>query len=303
MNKENNEENQKFLKLSKITKEKGTKKLVPLNDHAFKRMFGEKGCEPQLITLLNGLTNRTGVKAVKKITIEEKKIPREDYGDKEIRLDVLATSDKGEQFNIEAQLRNVDMGPRGVFYAARLLTKSVKKGQNYEEMKKVIMIIIFGTQSEKRDNYKGYCKHDTINKYTEKYEFVLPKFDSLENKDLNNPQHRCLMFLSHKTDEKMREKVMKMEPKLAKAQKIMDHINRDTEEKELYEMRELVKMDIKNARKNDIEEGIGIGKEEGIIKVALNSIKENIPIKTIIKITGLPTEKIQKLKEEYESNK
>ena len=74
------------------------------------------------------------------------------------------------------------------------------------------------------------------------------------------------MFLSDKTDEKMREKVIKMEPGLAKAQKIMDYINSSPEEIELYENRELTRMDIKSAKRRDIQEGIEIGEEKGIIK-------------------------------------
>ena len=255
MNKENNNCNE------------NNNRLIPLNDHAFKKMFGSEGCEPQLMTLINGLTGRTGEQAVKNITIQENEIPRELYGDKQIKLDIIAKTDKGEQFNIEAQIKNVDMKPRSVYYTSKLLNKSVKKGEDYSKMNEVIMITIFGSTSKERDNYKGYYKHDKINEYSEKYEFNLPKFDKLKEKDLNNPQHRCLMFLSHNTDEKMRKKVIKMEPNLAKAQEIMDYINSSPKEIELYEMRELVKMDTINARKNDLqegkEEGIKIGEEKG----------------------------------------
>jgi len=286
---------------------KKNKKLIPLNDHAFKRMFGEKGCEEQLITLINGLTKRTGKKAIKKIKILEKEIPRELYNDKEIRLDILAKTDKGEQFNIEAQLRNVDMTSRGVFYSSKLLNKSVKKGEDYTTMKEVVMITIFASTSKKRDNYQGYYKHSRINEYSEKYEFVLTKFDKIENKDINNPQHRCLMFLSHKTPEKMRKEVIKMDPPLAKAQKIMDYINSSPKEIELYEMRELTKMDIKNARKNDLQEGIEIGKEKGIeigekkgikkgkIEIAVRMKNKGFSVENIAEITGLNIEFIKKL--------
>ena len=94
-----------------------------------------------------------------------------------------------------------------------------------------------------------------------------------------------------------------MDSELGKAQEILDHINSSPEEIELYEMRELVKMDIKNARERDMQEGIEIGKEEEKIEIALTSIKENIPTKTISKVTGLSAKKIQKLKQEQEKIK
>jgi len=319
-----------------MAREDNTKKiLVPLNDHAFKRMFGEYGCESQLIVLLNGLMNRTGECAIKKLTIIEKEIPREQYADKEIRLDVVAITDEGEQFNIEAQLRNVDTDSRFIFYGARQLTHSVGKGQDYNLMKKVRVITILGSQSKERDKNKGYYKYEKSNEFLERYEFSLPLFENLENKDINNPRHRCLMFLSDKTDDKMRKKVIKMEPEFAKAQETLNHINSSPEEIELYEMRELVKMDIKNAKERDIQEGkelgieigigigrelvkmdiknakerdiqegkelgIEIGREEEKIEIVLISIKENLPIKTISKITGLSTEEIEKIKKEQE---
>jgi len=54
-------------------KDNKIKILVPLNDHAFKRSFGEKGCEPQLSVLLNGLMKRTEKDFIKNLTMIEKK--------------------------------------------------------------------------------------------------------------------------------------------------------------------------------------------------------------------------------------
>ena len=55
-----------------MNKENKKKQLIPLNDHVFKGMFGDVGCEEQLITLINGLTNKTGPAALKKIKIMKK---------------------------------------------------------------------------------------------------------------------------------------------------------------------------------------------------------------------------------------
>jgi len=265
--------------------------LVPLNDHAFKRMFGEENCELQLIVLLNGLMERTGENAIKKLTIIEKRIPREQYGDKEIELDVVAITDAGEQFNIESQLRNVDTDSRFTYYGARQLTHSIGKGQNYKMMKKIRVITILGFKSKERDKDEGYYKYEKTNEFLEKYEFNLPKFENLKNKDVNNPQHRCLMFLSEKTNEKMRKKVIEMEPELAKAQEIMDRINSSPEEIELYEMRELVKMDIQNARERDLQEG----KEEEKMEITIKLKAMGISTEKIAKATNLSLEIIEKL--------
>jgi len=110
----------------------------------------------------------------------------------------VAITDEGEQFNIESQLRNIDMNSRTMFYGARQLVHSVRKGQNYKVLKKVRVITIFGSKSHEKDKHKKYYKYEKSNEFLERYEFNLPEFESLKNKDVNNPQHRCLMFLSEK---------------------------------------------------------------------------------------------------------
>ena len=82
-----------------------------------------------------------------------------------------------------------------------------------------------------------------------------------------------------------------MEPKLEKAQKIMDYINKHPEEIELYEMRELVKMDIASAKRRDKEEG----RKEEKIEIATKMKKEGVTIENIVKFTNLTPEKIEKL--------
>ena len=116
---------------------------------------------------------------------------------------------------------------------------------------------------------------------------------------LSKIQHRCLMFLSNKTDPQTSKEVIKMEPKLAKAQKIMDHINSTPQKIELCENRELTRMDIQNTKQNDKKEGreerIEIGREEEKIEIATNLKNMGLSIKDIAKATNLNTKLIKKL--------
>jgi len=277
--------------------------LKPLNDYAFKRMFGDKGREEQLKTLLNGLIILNNEVPVKNIEILEKEIARNDYNNKEVRLDVLAKTDDGRIFNIEAQYSNVDIRKRNIFYIAKTLTKFLDKGQDYTQMKDISLIAIFENENKKRDKYEGYYNHEKFNESEEVYTYNLARFDKIKNKDINNSQHRCLMFLSDKTDEKMRKKVIEMEPGLAKAQEILDFINSSPEEKRLYYDRELVKMDIAVAKKRNTQEGIEIGKEEGIeigkeektIEIAIKLKNKGVSIEDIVEITGIDPKLIEKL--------
>jgi len=286
-----------------VSNKQKTKVIEILNDYAFKKVFGEIGQEPLLTILLNGLLGRFGENTIKNIEIIERTIPRENYTDKEIQLDILARTDTGEEFIIESQLKNMDMKARTTFYGSTRLYKAVKKGQDYKIMNPVVLITIFGNTVKKRDKNKDYHEWEKTNDYMERHEFIIPKFDKLKNKNINNPQHRCLLFLSPNTSEKMKKKVINMEPKLAEAQEIMDHINSSPEEKELYDMRELVRMDIKNARENDlqegkeigIEEGKEIGIEEGKIEIAKKLKNKGFSNEKISEITNLNKKIIKKL--------
>jgi len=86
-----------------------------------------------------------------------------------------------------------------------------------------------------------------------------------------------------------------MEPNLAKAQKIMDKINNNPKEMELYEMRQKVRMDIKIARERNIQEGEEKGKEEEKIEIATKLKNKGFSNEEIGEITELAPKDIKKL--------
>jgi predicted transposase/invertase (TIGR01784 family) len=54
--------------------------------------------------------------------------------------------------------------------------------------------------------------------------------------------------------------------------------------------------DLENVIATSFEEGEAKGKIEGKIEVALNLLREKVPVSTIVRATGLSKEKIAKLK-------
>jgi predicted transposase/invertase (TIGR01784 family) len=80
-------------------------RLKPLNDFIFKKTFGEKGDEEQLLSLLNAILKRTENNKLMSIEIiEGKTITAEIIGDKTSILDVRAVTFDGTKINIEVQL-------------------------------------------------------------------------------------------------------------------------------------------------------------------------------------------------------
>ena len=71
---------------------------------------------------------------------------------------------------------------------------------------------------------------------------------------------------------------------------IMAEYNRLTSEHNFFEA------GVEEGIKKGIEKGIEKGKKEGIIKIAKAMLEKNIPIETIMEITELTKEEIEKLK-------
>ena len=104
-------------------------RLKPLNDFIFKKLFGEKGDEPVLIAFLNAVLQKTRKEEIKEIVIKDnKELTKELINDKTGRIDVRATTVKGEEIDIEVQIKDQNnMDKRTLFYWSKLYLEGIKK--------------------------------------------------------------------------------------------------------------------------------------------------------------------------------
>ena len=119
-------------------------RLKPLNDFIFKKLFGEKGDEPILISFLNAVLQKTHWEEITSITIKENtELTKELINDKIGRIDVRAVTDKGEEIDIEVQIANQNnMDKRTLFYWSKLYLEGIQKGEDYKTLSKVIILLI-----------------------------------------------------------------------------------------------------------------------------------------------------------------
>ena len=90
---------------------KKTRRRV-LNDFAFKKVFGEKGDEAQLISLLNAILKLTGKDKIVSIKIvENKELPADFLGGKTSKLDVRAVLADGTRVTKQRQAVLPDVLP------------------------------------------------------------------------------------------------------------------------------------------------------------------------------------------------
>lgn len=268
------------------------------NDIIFQTFFARKGNEEFLIDFLNALlkTNIKSIEIREEVNLE--RLSREEKGG---RLDLQATLEDGTIVSIEIQLKNeYNFEERTTLYAGKVISRETERGTDYEDIKQVIMINILGFNMLDVEDYISETaivldKHRDYEVLTGiKWYFIeLPKFRK-QNPDMNEKINQWLAFIDDNNKELIDMAENKNET-LKKARIEMNYLTGDAEVRRLAELREKWEMDRVSAINHATRVGIEKGKKEEIIKTAKAMLKENIPIETIIKITELSREKIEKL--------
>lgn len=268
------------------------------NDIIFQTFFARKGNEEFLIDFLNALlkTNIKSIEIREEVNLE--RLSREEKGG---RLDLQATLEDGTIVSIEMQLKNeYNFEERTTLYAGKVISRETERGTDYEDIKQIIMINILGFNMLDVEDYISETaivldKHRDYEVLTGiKWYFIeLPKFRK-QNPDMNEKINQWLAFIDDNNKELIDMAENKNET-LKKARIEMNYLTGDAEVRRLAELREKWEMDRVSAINHATRVGIEKGKKEEIIKTAKAMLKENIPIETIIKITELSREKIEKL--------
>ena len=276
------------------------------NDIIFTAFFARKGNEEYLIDFLQSILKIE----IKKIKIrEEVNLEKLSVGEKGGRLDIQAELNEGTIVNIEMQMKNLhNIENRTTLYGAKVLAREEARGKNYNDIKNVIMINILNYELTE---FKEYVSETVVvlDKHREyeiikgmKWYFIeLPKFRKA-HPNMDETLNQWLAFI----DDNDRGKIKMAEKKnktLEKARKEMTYLTGDEEIRRLAELREKWEMDWNSSMDYSKREGIKEGKKEGIkegakeknLENAKKMKEEKIPTETIMRITGLTKEEIEKL--------
>ena len=276
------------------------------NDIIFTAFFARKGNEEFLIDFLQSILKIE----IKKIKIrEEVNLEKLSVGEKGGRLDIQAELNEGTIVNIEMQMKNLhNIENRTTLYGAKVLAREEARGKNYNDIKNVIMINILNYGLTEFEEYVSETvvvldKHREyeIIKGMKWYFIELPKFRKA-HPNMDEKLNQWLAFI----DDNDRGKIKMAEKKnktLEKARKEMTYLTGDEEIRRLAELREKWEMDWNSSmdysKREGIKEGIREGVTEGRKKERLENAKkmkeEKIPTETIMRITGLTKEEIEKL--------
>jgi predicted transposase/invertase (TIGR01784 family) len=108
-------------------------------DFAFKSLFAPN--PDLLISLINSFPSFQAKNRVVNLKVLNPEIPKEISSEKLSLLDIKAENELGEKFLIEMQaFAHSSFTKRALYYWAKTYSRSLNKGQDYEELKKVYSI-------------------------------------------------------------------------------------------------------------------------------------------------------------------
>ena len=275
-----------------MVQEKNKKTLSPKLDVIFQALFGEVGNERITKAFLQEILKEK----IDKIELNVNPIlRRETIEDKMGVLDVVAKINNKQNVDIEMQMiSNEKLPERILYYWARLFSKGIKKGEDYGKLEKTIAILITNEKIEKFEKLKYHTEwkiFETENKkeiLTDKLEIHIIELEKIEerNQESNDKLLDWLYFLINPNSRRVKEKMAENE-ELKEAKEKLDKITEDERMQQLAWWREKAIYE-ENTRINS-------SYKRGIRDTAKKMKEKNISIETIVEITGLTKEEIEKL--------
>ena len=292
--------------------EKEIKTLSPKLDVIFQALFGTAGNEK----ITKGFLESVLKERIDEIDLDKNPILRREFKDDKLGvLDIIAEINGQENCNIEMQIVNKDnIIERILFYWSRLFSKTIKIGEDYEKLKKTIVILIadFEIEELKELGYHSIWKIIETEKrkkvLTNKMELhiiELPKVkgeEKVEDKLLD-----WLYFLENPKGRRVKEKMEENE-ELKEAGEKLDGLSADERMQKIAELRQKAIMDEKatyrKGIKDGMKQGIEKGREDGIRQgqeqknreIAKKMLAKNISVELIEEVTGLSKEEIEAMK-------
>lgn len=230
------------------------------NDVVFKAVFGSD--KKILMGFLNQVIGLSITKP-EDITVLNPEIPV-DYADiKSSRLDIRAVTG-GEQVNIEMQVENMDYyAERTIVYQSKMITDDMKKGENYDKLKKTISVNLLDyNMFDTKDYYSSFLpieekRHEVL---SDKWQIVFFELNKI-GKTEPTEQKQWLRLLKSGKEEVEMLRTNSNEYLSACAEKILS-VNADEHLRVQAEMREKARADYNTSISSALRKGRAEGRAE-----------------------------------------
>ena len=279
--------------------------LNPRIDRNFKSIFTQDR-EESRIALKSFLSAMIG-ETVTEVTVKENEPAIQFDGEKGISYDINCILGDGTCAQVEMQGldKDCDFGKRAEYYAARLVSSSRLRGENWKEMPKAYQITVMNFTFDSKNNtpihhYSLTDTHDgaRLPGIINVIFMELPKLPPVDSKtdiealpsaikwgkflqEADNPESRDLI-----------DSIAKSEEGIMKAEVMLDALSDER-------WRWIVQGKIEG-QERDIRDGLANAEERGMMKKAIENARNFLAMKVlsyeqIAKGVGLPLEKIEEL--------
>lgn len=282
--------------------------ISPRVDIAFKKIFGVEENKDLLISLINSIVSVED--QVSEVTLLNPYNPKNFRQDKLSILDIKATGNNGQRFNIEIQISDeADYDKRALYYWAKLYTEQLKVAEDYSILAKAIGIHILNFTSiplaQKYHNVFHVTEKESGLLYfkdLELHTIELKKFADNSNEELSdiiakvkNTLDMWVAFLTRHDLLKADNLPLALNDiNLKKAITVLDVMNFTPEERDAYEDHLKWLRIEANTLKKTASIAKAEGKAEGKIEIAKTMIAKGFDEQAILEITGLTVQEIKK---------
>ena len=228
-------------------------------------------------------------------------------------IDVRAVVNGNTHVDIEMQMINQEnIEKRILYYWSKLYSNQLKRGENYNKLQRTICILFINEEIKKLENLPMQTTWKIIETkerkiiLTNDLELNIIEMSKQDKSECNHELKKWIMFLQNPESEAVRE-MAQYDEEIKEAVEKLEEISSDEKKIRLAELREKYILD-QNSNISGAEErgekigqerGEKIGREQGIkqekIETAKRMLNKKIDIQTIIDITGLTKEEIEKL--------
>ena len=304
--------------MQEIEEMNGAKYINPYTDFGFKKLFGTPLNKDLLISFLNSLFE--GKEVVSDLTYLNGESLGNGYGDRRAIFDVYCENEQGETFIVEMQKAEQQFfKDRSVFYSTFPIQNQGKKGIWNFKLKGVytigILDFVFPNHEYPQDSLRHEVKLvdvDDKHVFYDKLTFLyleMPKFTKGEE-ELKTLYDKWL-FVLHNLSRLMKRPATLQEHIFTRLFEQAEIARYTPEERQDYEDSLKVYRDMKNvldtAELRGLEkgrkEGRREGRKEGIEQGTFEERRKNakamkalgLPLETIVKVTGMSADDIDKL--------
>lgn len=288
--------------------------LPPSDDRVFKLILTSPEAKTGLMNLISSIISRTVVD----VALLPNELAPGDTEEKAERFDVNCKIDDGSQVNLEMQASHMvedldgqyrNLKGKSIYYLTDLHSSQPAKGlRRYDRLSRSYQITFcsYSVFSNTPDYVNSFSlRHDTTGELLSdaiSLTFVeLSKLDEVVKKPISDMTDldKWSVFFQYAPDLEHREivnRVIESEEVLQVAGNILMSISQNERERAIFRSRRKFQTDLQSDLATAEDNGERRGRMNRSIEIARNALQMKIPVADIVKLTGLSSDEIEKLR-------